>query len=86
MNTIKERQRPVQPTDAVVRAVASVRDVDPVDLNRPLFMAVDPDALDRLFESRADGLSVTFRYHGHDVEVRSDLTVVVDGTAVEPER
>ena len=83
---MKKRQRPVKPTDAVVRAVATVRDVDPIDLDLPLFTAVDPDALDRLFDSPADGLSVTFHYHGHDVEVRSDLTVVVDGTAVEPER
>ncbi len=86
MNAMKERQRTVQPTDAVVRAVATVRDVEPIDLSLPLFTAVDPDALDRLFESPADDLSVTFHYHGHDVEVHSDLTVIVDGTAVEPER
>jgi len=74
------------PTEAVVRAVATVRGVDPIDLRTPLFEAIDPDALDRLFASPADDLSVSFRYHGHDVTLTADLTVVVDGTVVEPER
>ena len=74
------------PTEAVVRAVATVRGVDPTDLRTPLFEVIDPDALDRLFESPADDLTVSFQYHGHDVTLTADLTVVVDETVVEPER
>ncbi|MFB6179543.1 MAG: HalOD1 output domain-containing protein [Halorientalis sp.] len=82
---MKRRSRPLLPTDAVVRAVAIVRDIDPIELRVPLFAAIDPDALDRLFESPADGVTVSFRYHGHEIEVRSDLTVAVDDTVIEPE-
>ena len=83
---MKERSKPVEPTDAVIRAVAIVNDVDPVELDVPLFESVDPDALDRLFESPAEALSTTFHYHGHDVAVQTDMTVVVDGTPIEPAR
>lgn len=84
MHTMQEQAMLTQPTDLVVHAVAAVRDIDPIDLRVPLFEAVDPDALDALFESNVPGLSVTFRYHGHDVEVTKN-GVVVDGTRVEPE-
>jgi hypothetical protein len=85
MNAMKTRVQNDRPTDAVVQAVATVEGVEPVDLDVPLFSVVDPDALDRLFESPSDDLAVTFRYHGHDIELASDLTVAVDGTEIRPE-
>lgn len=84
MSEMMSRQRSVRPTTAIVRAVATVRGVDPTDLQRPLFEAVDPDALDALFDSNLDGMSVSFEYHGHRVELRGDMTVLVDGTVVDP--
>jgi hypothetical protein len=43
-----------QPSEAVVRAVAEVRGCDPVELP-PLNGALDPDALDDLFEDTVGG-------------------------------
>lgn len=53
---------------AVIRAVASEEDVDPTDLDVPLYDAVDPGALDSLFESGFDG-HVRFTYYGYEVSV-----------------
>jgi hypothetical protein len=61
------------PSAAVVRAVASFTDSHEHDLE-PLYEAVDPDALDALFEGgpdgeTADGRSVRFRFAGCRVRV-----------------
>lgn len=72
------------PSTAVVRAVAAAESVDETELP-PLFHAIDPDALDALFESgrreptavRSTG-SVTFRYDGYEVSVAADGTVDVE--------
>ncbi|ELY54222.1 HalOD1 output domain-containing protein [Natronococcus jeotgali] len=60
---------------AVAEAVATYRDADPIDLE-PLYYAVNPEALERLFEPRADGLrsdgSVTFEYNDCSVTVTAD--------------
>ncbi|MFC6827096.1 HalOD1 output domain-containing protein [Halopelagius fulvigenes] len=65
----------------VVRTVADAEGVEPTAL-RPLYSAVDPDALDSLFESGAgDGLGfageVQFQYHGYDVCIHSDGRVTL---------
>lgn len=63
-----------QPSLAVVRAVATTADCDPVDGGalEPLAESVDPEALDRLFESRLDGtdVAVEFQYAGYQITVR----------------
>ncbi len=68
-----------QLSSAVVHAVAEAEDADPLDLT-PLYGAVDPDALDSLFDSLAsDGEAsvdeVTFDYHGYGVTVAADGVV-----------
>lgn len=66
----------VPPSRVVPRLVASLLEVDPLELP-PLYDAMDPDALDALF-ANDDGLSstragtVSFPY--------ADCTVFVDGT------
>jgi hypothetical protein len=62
----------------VVKAVAEALDAEPLEID-PLFVAVDPDALDELFASnRSDGsLECSFRYEGCTVSVRSDGEVRV---------
>lgn len=63
------------PSLVLCEAIASITDEDPLELE-PLFDVIDPDALDSLFvpttsgESRGDG-SVSFTFHGFDVEVKS---------------
>ncbi|MCU4742021.1 hypothetical protein OB955_24165 [Halobacteria archaeon AArc-m2/3/4] len=65
--------------EAVVRAAAAVRN-DEVTEMRPLYHAIDSDALERLFTSTR-GVSVAFEYAGLSIRVDSSKTVHVDGEA-----
>ncbi|MFU8869128.1 HalOD1 output domain-containing protein [Natronococcus sp.] len=59
----------------IAEAVATYRGTDAIDLE-PLHYAVNADALERLFEPRADGLrtggSVTFEYSDCLITVTAD--------------
>ena len=72
-----DRSEPL--SQVVVEAVASAEGVDPLDLEVPLYDAVDPDALDALFESggAVDG-RVEFEYYGYDVTATGDGRVTLD--------
>lgn len=63
-------------SDTVIRAVADAEGVEPSALDTPLYEVIDPDALDRLFRSPADGSHstgcITFEYYGYGVNVRAD--------------
>jgi len=65
---------------AVATAVATFRDVDVTTLE-PLHYAINVDALNRLFEPRANGLrnggSVAFQYNDCLVTVDADGTITV---------
>ena len=61
----------------VINAIADARDVDPLDLEVPLFDAINPEALDNLFQPETT-CAVTFEYDGQSVTVESDGTVVVE--------
>lgn len=56
------------PSEAIVSAVAEREDVAVTEVP-PLYYAIDPDALDRLFDGRRPG-EVTFEYAGYEVTVR----------------
>lgn len=60
-------------SEAVLAAVAERRGIDETKLERPIYDAVDPDALDSLFRSGAG--EVTFRYLGYRVTVDADRNV-----------
>lgn len=65
-----------RPSEAVVEAVASLREVDPAAIS-PLYDVVEPDALDSFVQhaQRIDDAGthqVWFTYEGFDVGVRSD--------------
>jgi len=70
---------------AVVTAIARRRSVEPTELP-PLYEAIDPDALDALFESTRRGGPrhgrIEFTYDGHavTVECRDGLEITIDGT------
>lgn len=77
----------MEPSQAVVEAVAEREGVEPTELVPPeyetLYDAVDPAALDALFAPRANGAdradgSVTFPFCGYTVTVTADGTVSVD--------
>ncbi|NEU56863.1 HalOD1 output domain-containing protein [Halorussus sp. MSC15.2] len=69
-------------TEAVVRAMSSVVGRRETEL-KPIYAAVDPDALDALFDGRWCGTSddgggyIVFDYEGHRVCVEKDGTVAV---------
>jgi len=80
------------PTEGVVKAVSDVSGLDPVPDESstpgaertldPLYTAVDPEALDSLFDrfgpDAARPVDVTFHYHGYEVTVRAEGSVSVD--------
>lgn len=72
------------PSEAVVRTVADTKEVSPTELSRPLYEAVDPDALDRLVGPPTNGsessdVSVAFDYCGFRVHVDdSSITLSSD--------
>jgi hypothetical protein len=66
-------------SQTIVYAVAETKDVDPSDLTERLYDCVDPDALDRLFDTGGHDAvgSVVFKMAGCTVRVESGRAVVV---------
>lgn len=73
-------RRDQSPAVAIVETVAELENVDP-DALSPLYESVDPDALAQLVEHAGDDsdgpLSLCFTYHGWNVFVRGDGTIIV---------
>lgn len=65
------------PSMRVVEAIARATGADPAAMP-PIYGAVDPDALDRLFDGPAD-VRVQFEYEELLVEMDSDGRILVDG-------
>jgi hypothetical protein len=64
------------PTAEIVRTVAARENVDPVEIEQPLFEAIDPEALDALLqhdseETTDSSIRVEFSYCGYDLLVTS---------------
>ena len=61
----------------VIEAIADREGVDPVDLDTPLYDAIDLDALDALSADVAgtSALEISFQYEGYDVTVTGDREV-----------
>lgn len=74
--------RETNPSETVIDEVAAREGVDPLDLERPLFESIDPEALDSLVESAVERpgrspVEIEFSYAGYDVTVTSDGSVDV---------
>lgn len=67
---------------AVIEAVAAEAECEPDELT-PLYDVIDPDALERFFESGTEGerpeRRVVFEYGGHVVTVSGDGRIEVTG-------
>lgn len=79
-----------QVSTEVVTAVADAKCLDPTDLP-PLYDAIDPDALDRLFRSEVQNgasgtVKVQFTFAGCDVVVDTENRVTVTPTDSGAER
>lgn len=75
-----------QPTsERVVRAVAKREAVDATELDPPLFEAVQPDALDSLFDGRDTDGRVEFQWLGYRIVVFSSgsIRIIEDGDVPE---
>jgi hypothetical protein len=59
----------------VVEAVADAERVEPVELPTPLADAINPDALDSLFQNGTG--RVSFDYSGYEITVEENGTVKV---------
>lgn len=66
-------------SEAVIRAVSTVRGVDPVEMDACLYDAIDPAVLDTLFESgvRDENRELTFTFDGCEVTVHSGGQIAV---------
>lgn len=58
-----------QPSTSVIEAVADAEDTVPVLLNRQLYDAIDPTALNQLFDCDSTPGHVQFQYHGYQITV-----------------
>lgn len=59
-------------SERVIHAIADREAVSPLDISPPLFDAIDPDALDRLYGDGRDGITVVFEFAGYRVTVEAD--------------
>lgn len=69
-----------RPSEAVITAVAAETGRDPLELPQ-LYAAVDPDALDALFEDSRGGtgeIVVSLTYAGYTVRVTGDIIELRD--------
>jgi len=64
-------------TNEVIKTVAEVKDVDPLEVTPPLYEVVDPDALESLFANDRTLGKVIFNYSGCEVSVFSDGYIMV---------
>lgn len=67
---------------AVLNAIAAVEGVEPRDLEFTLHDHVDTDAIEQLARDTGGRWELDFDVPGHQVTVRSDRTVIVDGEVV----
>lgn len=72
-------------TYEVVKRIAEVEDVDPLEFTPPLNEVIDPDALESIFANGRGLGKVIFNYAGYEVSVFSDGQVSVTSHDTEPQ-
>lgn len=60
----------------VIEAVADEKDIDPADLETPLYDVIDPGSLNSLFQSETGKLE--FQYSGAEIEVYASGEIEVE--------
>lgn len=71
-----------QPSETIVRMIADREGISPTDLSPPLYSAIDPEALDSLFDGRTSqepqpAGSICFRYCGYEIAVERDGDITI---------
>ena len=68
------------PSHGVIRAIATVRGVDPTDVD-PLYHFIDPDTIDAMFDdttkARKSNIRVSFQIEDSKIEVSGDRRITV---------
>lgn len=64
------------PSDAVLSTVSAFSDTPVVELD-PLYLAIDPEAMDSVLETASDG-SISFSYHGFEITVTNGEVILED--------
>lgn len=88
MATNQETGSAVPPSTAVIEAIADHEGQDPLDLELPLYEAIDTDALDAIIGAdvaghRRSDIAVEFSYNGCRVHVSNDGSVEVSSSPAE---
>lgn len=81
-----EQNEPASST--VIRAIADYHGIDPIDLDQPLYDAIDPEALDALVNNATRNpapseFSIQFTYYGCMVDVSNDGSVEITPNTTE---
>ena len=66
-------------TETIVSEVADEEGVDPLELE-PLYTAIDPDALQALYEPPNDVTRLEFEYAGYEVIIEDEDQVHLEST------
>lgn len=72
------RQHDPVPGVRVVASIAAAEDLDPSELDVPLYEAISPSALNRLLEHGGTLEQLSFQYLGYDVTVYADGRIELD--------
>lgn len=70
-------------SQVVIEAVAEAKGIRPVELSPPLYEAIDPEALDRIFADALTIGKVVFNYNSCEISVVSDGYVDVKKHSVQ---
>lgn len=73
------------PTQVIVEEVAAAEGVDPLELQPPLFEAIDTDALDSLIDSADVHTTLQFTYCEYKVTIDGNCNVDLDPVSGEPD-
>lgn len=70
------------PSEGVITAIASLKDCEPTALTPRLYSAIDPDALDHLFQPTIGSrdprpIRVMFTYENYDITVHGDGSIEI---------
>lgn len=78
----RETDSETPPTTAVIEAIAQHQGVDPLDLEQPLYDAINTDGLDSIMgygegAQAPSDIDIQFSYNGYRVHVSGDGSVEV---------
>lgn len=71
------KRNPSDPVSEIVQKVAEIKGEEPIALNPTLYDAIDPDALETLFQDGCEYGYVVFEWLGHEIRVDQSGAVSV---------